>query len=165
MDKTIETIEQYNRMFGVETKHPLVTVVEVKDYAPAADELIQTVKYGLYAIFLKQGVGCRLRYGRKEYDYQAGSIVAMAPGQVVTTEFIEGEHSSWKALLSISPTNWDMPSTNTPRSYSRFMCSWFWTIACASMTASSSLATRLTHHSSADLKGWLTIICQATGCC
>ena len=120
MDKTIETIEQYNRMFGVETKHPLVTVVEVKDYAPAADELIQTVKYGLYAIFLKQGVGCRLRYGRKEYDYQAGSIVAMAPGQVVTTEFIEGEHSSWKALLFHPDLLFGTPLAERIREYGFF---------------------------------------------
>ena len=120
MDKTIETIEQYNRMFGVETKHPLVTVVEVKDYAPAADELTQTVKYGLYAIFLKQGVGCRLRYGRKEYDYQAGSIVAMAPGQVVTTEFIEGEHSSWKALLFHPDLLFGTPLAERIREYGFF---------------------------------------------
>lgn len=99
MIQKIETIEQYNRMFGVQTKHPLVTVVHVEDFSPAADELTQTVKYGLYAVFLKQGVGCRLRYGREQYDYQAGSIVTMAPGQVVTTEFALGEHSSWKALL------------------------------------------------------------------
>ena len=164
MIQKIETIEQYNRMFGVETKHPLVSVVDVSDYAPAADALTQTVRYGLYAVFLKQGVGCRLRYGREQYDYQAGSIVTMAPGRVVTTEFIEGEHSSWKALLfhpdllfgtplanrireydssvttstrpytfptrrdaplrtrlPTSPPNLTMPSTNTRRSYSRFM--------------------------------------------
>ena len=120
MIQSIETIEQYNQMFGVETKHPLVTVVEVKDYAPAADVLTQTVKYGLYAVFLKQGVGCRLRYGRELYDYQAGSIVTMAPGQVVTTEFIKGEHSSWKALLFHPDLLYGTPLAERIREYGYF---------------------------------------------
>ncbi|MBQ9231746.1 MAG: AraC family transcriptional regulator [Prevotella sp.] len=120
MIQNIETIEQYNNLFGVETKHPLVTVVEVRDYAPHADELTQTVKYGLYALFLKQGVGCRLRYGRKQYDYQSGSIVTMAPGQVVATEFIEGEHSSWKALLFHPDLLYGSPLAERIREYSFF---------------------------------------------
>lgn len=120
MIQKIETIEQYNRLFGEETKHPLVTVVEVKDYQPQPDELIQTTKYGLYAIFLKQGVGCRLRYGREKYDYQAGSIVTMAPGQVVTTEFIEGEHSSWKALLFHPDLLFGTPLAERIREYGFF---------------------------------------------
>ena len=116
----IETIEQYNRMFGEETKHPLVTVVEVKDYQPAQDELTQTARYGLYAVFLKQGVGCRLRYGCETYDYQAGSIVTMAPGQVVTTEFQKGERSSWKALLFHPDLLFGTPLAERIRTYGFF---------------------------------------------
>lgn len=120
MIQKIETIEQYNRMFGGETKHPLVTVVEVKDYQPAQDELPQTARYGLYAVFLKQGVGCRLRYGREAYDYQAGSIVTMAPGQVVTTEFQKGERSSWKALLFHPDLLFGTPLAERIRAYGFF---------------------------------------------
>ena len=107
-------------MFATETHHPLVTVVDVEDYTPAHSELTQTVRYGLYAIFLKQGVGCRLRYGRQQYDYQAGSIVTMAPGQVVTTEFQEGEHSSWKALLFHPDLLFGTPLAERIREYSFF---------------------------------------------
>jgi len=120
MIQKIDTIEQYNKMFGAETKHPLVTVVHVKDYAPDPNELTQTVKYGLYAVFLKQGVGCHLRYGREKYDYQAGSIVTMAPGQVVTTEFIEGEHSSWEALLFHPDLLFGTPLADRIREYGFF---------------------------------------------
>ena len=120
MMQTLETIEQYNRLFGWKTRHPLVTVVEVQDYAPAPDELIQTTKYGLYAVFLKQGVGCRLRYGREVYDYQAGSIITMAPGQVVTTEFQAGEHSSWKALLFHPDLLFGTPLAERIRQYGYF---------------------------------------------
>ena len=116
----IETIEQYNRMFGAETRHPLVTVVEVSDYRPKADELTQTARYGLYAIFLKQGEGCRLRYGREAYDYQAGSIVAMAPGQVVTVEYAAGEQASWKALLFHPDLLFGTPLAERIREYGFF---------------------------------------------
>lgn len=120
MTQRIETVEQYNRMFGIETKHPLVTVVDVKDYAPQQGQLTQTVWYGLYAVFLKQGVGCRLRYGRETYDYQAGSIVTMAPRQMVTTEFVAGEHSSWKALLFHPDLLFGTPLADRIREYGFF---------------------------------------------
>ena len=120
MIQKIETIDQYNRMFGIETRHPLVTVVEVNDYVPCSHELTQALKYGLYAVFLKQGVGCRLRYGREQYDYQAGSIVTMAPGQVVTTKFIEGERSSWKALLFHPDLLFGTPLAERVREYGFF---------------------------------------------
>lgn len=120
MIQHIETIEQYNRMFGIETRHPLVTVVEVKDYQPTVEELTQTVKYGLYAVFLKQGAGCRLRYGRELYDYQAGSIVTMAPGQIVTTECQTGERSSWTALLFHPDLLYGTPLAERIRNYGFF---------------------------------------------
>ena len=41
------------------------------------------LNYGLYAMFLKQGEGCSIRYGREKYDYQEGTVVSFKPGQVV----------------------------------------------------------------------------------
>ena len=43
--------------------------------------------YGLYALFLKQGEGCSIRYGREKYDYQAGTVVSFKPGQVLEVEW------------------------------------------------------------------------------
>ncbi|MDE7378334.1 MAG: helix-turn-helix transcriptional regulator [Paraprevotella sp.] len=116
--QTISTIDQYNRMFGVVTRHPLVTVVEVKDYVP--EEIVSVTRYGLYAVFLKQGTGCTLRYGREQYDYQDGSIVCFAPGQTVTVEFQTGEHASWKALLFHPDLLFDTPLAERMAQYSYF---------------------------------------------
>lgn len=94
----IRTVDEYNQLFGVETRHPLITVVDVPSYTPR--QMVERAHYALYAIFLKQGVGCTLRYGRQLYDYQEGSIVCFAPGQTVTVSYSSpGEHASWKALL------------------------------------------------------------------
>ena len=47
------------------------------------------LNYGLYALFLKQGAGCSIRYGREKYDYQEGTVVSFKPGQVVEVEWDE----------------------------------------------------------------------------
>ena len=77
----IETIDQYDQLFGLETLHPLVNVI---DFSKAT----KTVEYyhmniGFYSLFLKD-INCGdLKYGRNYYDYQEGTVVCMAPGQVI----------------------------------------------------------------------------------
>jgi AraC-like DNA-binding protein len=77
----LNCICDYNRMHGFETFHPLVTVVDLSKATKSAPQV--KINYGLYALFLKNGTGCSIRYGRQFYDYQAGTIVSFAPGQVV----------------------------------------------------------------------------------
>jgi hypothetical protein len=44
------------------------------------------MNYGIYALWLKNGVGCSLKYGRRHYDYDEGTVVSFAPGQMVQAE-------------------------------------------------------------------------------
>jgi len=82
---TINSIDQYNKWYGWETLHPLVTVV---NHDTVLENLNgATLHYGVYGLFLKQGEGCTVRYGREKYDYQEGTIVTYAPGQSVTVEW------------------------------------------------------------------------------
>ena len=49
----LDTVGLYNKLYGVETLHPLVSVVdasEIKQDLPAN----VTLNYGLYALYLKQ---------------------------------------------------------------------------------------------------------------
>ena len=39
-----------------------------------------------YVVFLKDEKNCDLIYGRQRYDYQKGSVVCLAPGQVIGIE-------------------------------------------------------------------------------
>lgn len=93
MEKIIEldAIDKYNKMYGLETLHPQVAVIDLTK----ASKVVNHIKmhYGVYAIFLKGGKGCDIRYGRREYDYQEGTIVSFAPGQVVEVSMIEDEVS------------------------------------------------------------------------
>ena len=83
----VDTVDVYNKTFGLTTQHPLVSVV---DMDKATWSLARArFHYGVYAVFLKHGVGCALHYGRQKYDYQAGTVVCFAPGQVVDVDFSE----------------------------------------------------------------------------
>ena len=84
----IDSVDAYNKLYGWETLHPLVTVANHPN--PMASDLNHSrLNYGLYALFLKQGDGCSIRYGREKYDYQEGTVVSFKPGQVVEVEWDE----------------------------------------------------------------------------
>ena len=79
----INTVDEYNRMMGFETKHPLVTVVDLKKADKSAFPPEAAYYYGVYALFLKQTYCGDITYGRMPYDYQEGTVTSFAPGQVV----------------------------------------------------------------------------------
>lgn len=90
MDKIIRisTIDEYNEMFGYETLHPLVNVVEFDNTTPMPEHFI--INYGFYALFIKDTKGCEMMYGRQPYDYDEGTVTSFAPGQVVETTVRKG---------------------------------------------------------------------------
>ncbi len=86
MSKTIlnlKCVAEYNRIMGVETLHPLVSVIDLSEAQPIRHMLLTA---DFYMIFLKEVKCGDLRYGRSYYDYQEGTLVCVAPGQVVGTE-------------------------------------------------------------------------------
>ncbi|MDE5651395.1 MAG: AraC family transcriptional regulator, partial [Duncaniella sp.] len=88
----LDSIDAYNRLYGFTTRHPLVTVVDLKEASQLVNHI--RINYGIYALFLKNGVNCTIKYGRKTYDYQEGTIVSFSPGQVIDVEMLEGETSA-----------------------------------------------------------------------
>lgn len=79
----IETVTEYDDMLGVETLHPLVSVIDLSQAKPM-HHMRHT--FSFYVIFLKDEKNCDLIYGRQRYDYQKGSVVCLAPGQVLGIE-------------------------------------------------------------------------------
>lgn len=76
----IGSIAQYTTLRGVPTKHPLVAVIDLSQAHPMP---AKSFHFGLYAVGLKELNYGQLRYGRRHYDYQEGSLIFIAPGQVV----------------------------------------------------------------------------------
>lgn len=84
---TLDSIEAYNKLIGVETLHPMVTVVDLnKTTHPEVFAGSSEWRYGVYALFLKMGVCGDLTYGHQKYDYSEGTVTSFAPGQVVGVE-------------------------------------------------------------------------------
>lgn len=74
-----DTVKQYNDSVGADTLHPLVTVVDFKNIPPFS----YFRRYmGVYAVFLKEVKCGDIRYGCQPYDYDDGTLVFIAPGQV-----------------------------------------------------------------------------------
>ncbi len=81
----INSVSKYNSDNNNETLHPLVTVIDFSKAGMRDWGNIETVKfqYGMYCIFLKDVKCGDMKYGRHNYDYQAGTLVFFAPGQVM----------------------------------------------------------------------------------
>ncbi len=77
------TIQDFNDYLGVKTLHPLVSVERV-EYTSLVQEAVH--HYGIYALFLKENKGCKLSYGRTEYDFDEMTVTSFAPGQTVKVE-------------------------------------------------------------------------------
>jgi len=94
----LESVAQYNTMRGVETLHPLITVI---DLSKAKLMPARTFNFGLYAIYLKELKCGELKYGRNLYDYQEGTLVFIGPGQVLGVQTKTGtyEPKGWALLF------------------------------------------------------------------
>ena len=93
MDKVIklENVDLYNSLYGLETLHPLVSIVDLTKATKSVNHI--QMNYGLYALFLKETKSCDIKYGRQYYDYQEGTIVCFGPGQTASVETFEDEVS------------------------------------------------------------------------
>ncbi len=93
----LDKVEQYNDLFGLETLHPLVSVVDLKESTRYPTHFI--INYGVYALYLKDIKCGDIRYGKQKYDYQDGTVVSFAPGQVAEVEMLDGMKPMATGLL------------------------------------------------------------------
>ena len=84
----IDNVSEYNTANNHKTLHPLVSMIDFSKAKPRTWGDVETIKfqYGLFSIFLNDVKFGDLRYGRHYYDYQAGTLVFFAPGQVTAME-------------------------------------------------------------------------------
>lgn len=77
----LDSINSYNKLYGLETRHPLVSVINLSEATKVVNHV--EMDYGVYALFLKKGDNCTLKYGRESFDYQEGTVVSFSPGQLI----------------------------------------------------------------------------------
>ena len=93
----IDTVDQYNKFYGLESLHPLVAVVDLTKATQHPNHV--RINMGVYSLFLKHTKCGDLKYGKKQYDYQEGTVVCMAPNQVIGIELKEGVKPSSLGLV------------------------------------------------------------------
>lgn len=82
--KVIKTIHDYNTIIGLETIHPLVSFVDFSKVKTSTQREVEALSFGFYSIFFKEEKNCTLKYGRNNYDYQEGSLIFIAPNQIIS---------------------------------------------------------------------------------
>ena len=85
MDKilNLDSVDLYNKLYGLETLNPLGSVIDLNKATSSVDLILYI--YSIYALYLKLEKACDIKYGRQTYDYQEGTIVCFAPGQTAET--------------------------------------------------------------------------------
>lgn len=75
----VRSVDDYGSYLGCPARHPLVCVIDYAEVSPIRHSLNN---YGVYALFLRDDVGVELDYGCGRYDYNKGTLLCVAPGQV-----------------------------------------------------------------------------------
>lgn len=91
----LESVQDYNRLLGAETLHPLVSVTDLST--------LKSIRhcrknFGFYCIFFKELECGTIQYGRSKYDYQEGTMLFISPGQVAGVDD-DGETLNPKGLV------------------------------------------------------------------
>lgn len=93
----LEKVTQYNQLKDVETQHPLISVFDNSNSKALPNHT--RIHFSFYAIFLKAGNCGELKYGRNNYDYDDGTMVFVAPGQVLEVNNTDNYKSTGLTLL------------------------------------------------------------------
>ncbi|MEC3965301.1 helix-turn-helix transcriptional regulator [Flagellimonas halotolerans] len=82
---TINTIGDYLALRKQEVLHPLVGIVDFKHIVEEGNTIkgYDSLHFNCYAIFIKDTKGCKIKYGGKDYDYDEGTLVFIAPNQTI----------------------------------------------------------------------------------
>lgn len=95
----LDTVNDYCNRFNQTALHPLVSVMDLHHTQRKSQKGIEALRFNFYGVFLKQNQDCILKYGRKYYDFQEGTLVFVGPGQVVSIENSDDYVPSGYALL------------------------------------------------------------------
>ncbi|MFT3752895.1 MAG: helix-turn-helix domain-containing protein [Paludibacter sp.] len=92
----IKSINEYNNLIGIETLHPLISIVDFEKSEPFCYFKSQMA---MYAVFLKDSICGNMTYGCSSYDYEEGTILFLAPNQVYGVASETKQKGMGKALV------------------------------------------------------------------
>ena len=87
----VKNVNDYSRYLGCDEQHPLVSVIDYAEVSPIRHSLNN---YSVFALFLRDDADVVLDYGCGKYDYNKGTLLCVAPGQVGGKE----DNGEWVAI-------------------------------------------------------------------
>lgn len=82
---------------SINIKHPLIAIVDFSKIDVYIEEGAR-ISFDFYAVICKNYCNYSLRYGRQTIDFQEGSLICLAPRQIITVESVierEENMSGW----------------------------------------------------------------------
>lgn len=82
----LETIfDMYKLLPQASVKHPLMAVIDFSKYQEQFNSGMK-ITLGFYAVMFKNFCFNKMKYGQQSYDFQDGSLICIAPRQVITLD-------------------------------------------------------------------------------
>lgn len=118
----IKTISEYHRTLGLpKPEHSLVSLIRFEDIPYNPEQTPKAIVHNFYSIALKKTFYAKLKYGQQEVDFDEGTLLFMAPMQVLSIEGPQEpvQHTGW--LLLVHPDLlWNTHLAKTIRQYEFF---------------------------------------------
>jgi len=118
----IKTISQFHTLRGLpKPKHPLISVINFEDMAPALESIKQRLIFDFYMISVKRDMDHKYRYGQQDYDFDEGVMFCMAPHQILSIIREENGKNPSGWMMMIHPDFlWNTPLASTIKKYEFF---------------------------------------------
>ncbi len=82
----VNSISELHRIFSLpKPEHPLISVIDLKKTHSIASEMSDRIVFNFYSVWLEKDANTRLKYGQQYFDFEEGSMIFIAPGQVLST--------------------------------------------------------------------------------
>ncbi len=119
----IKTIQEYHRILGLaKPEHPLISIVQLEDFVPMAENRRISVVYDFYCIALKRNLSGKVKYqyGQQSYDFEEGVMFFLAPGQIFSFDSDDDFRASGWMLLLHPDYLWQTPLAREMKKYEYF---------------------------------------------
>lgn len=100
----VKSVSQLHQMLGLEKpEHPLITVVDYSKCTIKPEYYNVRLVTDFYLVSLKTPAPPSLQYGRQYYDFEEGTLIFMAPGQVFSIGEMDQETNFQGWVLFFHP--------------------------------------------------------------
>ncbi len=100
----IESISVLHELLGYDKpKHPLITCIQLDKFDRGM--IYENISFinGFYTVSLKNGKDFNIKYGRRSYDFSEGSMIFVAPEQLLTVDYDSGHSNAEGWMLCFHP--------------------------------------------------------------